>query len=337
MTSAGQFRPVSRDDFSRYAKALSWLIEEPLQKSQQLLARIYGYADVHELYAVLAKPGAPGPFGDDWLGVGHDGRLVVDPTIDRVGRGKRILELVTATKGLHSLAELSSRYWKSRDIGLFERPTRHREEYQRIRLLLEVLGADDVSNVARGANEYATLGTTITNANEYVLHFTPLGQAVFDAIRELRQHHRDNPSILAEKLSTLARQHPNNPWPLAASICVYGNQFDGDMTEGDATWIFENAKHAIALFATMYDGYEKQAPESALVTPNADCFYWPASLYWGGVAAAVLGKTTEAKRWLNLNMKICPRDEFGARFVLVEIAPTKTLEKRLLREWARSR
>ena len=57
-----RFRPTSKKDFSRYARDLSWLIKEPLQKTQGMLARMYGYGSLHELQMNMAKPGEPGPF-----------------------------------------------------------------------------------------------------------------------------------------------------------------------------------------------------------------------------------------------------------------------------------
>ncbi len=57
-----RFRPISKEDLSSYARCLSWLIEEPHNKTLQILSRIYGYADLHELQKELAKPGTPGPF-----------------------------------------------------------------------------------------------------------------------------------------------------------------------------------------------------------------------------------------------------------------------------------
>lgn len=58
----GRFRPASEEDFFSYAKNLAWLRRLPLQASQELLARIYGYPGTHELRAVLRGPGEPGPF-----------------------------------------------------------------------------------------------------------------------------------------------------------------------------------------------------------------------------------------------------------------------------------
>lgn len=49
------FKPKSLHDFNRYAKNLAWLIREPYQKSQDLLAKIYGYSGFHELKRTLTE------------------------------------------------------------------------------------------------------------------------------------------------------------------------------------------------------------------------------------------------------------------------------------------
>ncbi|MCQ4438364.1 hypothetical protein NO135_25495, partial [Clostridioides difficile] len=41
---------------------MEWLLERPLQRCQEDLARIYGYSGFHELQQVLKKPGIAGPF-----------------------------------------------------------------------------------------------------------------------------------------------------------------------------------------------------------------------------------------------------------------------------------
>jgi hypothetical protein len=59
-----RFRPASQADFTRYARHLGELLGLKLQPAQQILAKIYGYSDLHELQAVLNTPGEPGPYED---------------------------------------------------------------------------------------------------------------------------------------------------------------------------------------------------------------------------------------------------------------------------------
>jgi len=57
-----RFRPENSSHFKEVAKNISWLLDMPLNKCQENLARIYGYSDLHELQQVLKAPGTPGPF-----------------------------------------------------------------------------------------------------------------------------------------------------------------------------------------------------------------------------------------------------------------------------------
>jgi hypothetical protein len=64
ITPLTRFRPTDTLDFSRRAKNLSKLLKSGLQETQELLARAYGYASLHELQAVLKIAGSSGPFED---------------------------------------------------------------------------------------------------------------------------------------------------------------------------------------------------------------------------------------------------------------------------------
>jgi hypothetical protein len=57
-----RFRPETKEAFSLYAGNLAACLNIPLQSSQELLARLYGYANLHELLGVLKTPAPPGPF-----------------------------------------------------------------------------------------------------------------------------------------------------------------------------------------------------------------------------------------------------------------------------------
>lgn len=306
-SSAGQFRPVSWADFLRYAKALAWMIEEPLQRSQELLARIYGYSDRHEIQAVLDKPGTAGPFD-----------------YDRITRNDQLLDLVAHCKNLDGLQGLRPRWFDVREIGLFAPPALHRTMFLRVRTKVEILEARAGSEPsARSAYEYATVGTTIACEDEYVLHFTQLGQAVYDAVRDvvdrsiwLSDSERYHPATVEQKLNEITAQHPNNPWSRAAKVDFFADIVD---LEEDAHLLLDDATHSISLFTNLFDGHERQAADHKLFTPNAETYLWPAVLYWGGVLALECGKRSLARRWLTINKKVACNDGFGAGRVLKEI------------------
>lgn len=120
-----QFRPSSAKDFHQYAKNLQSVIRLPLQKCQEILARIYGYSGTHELRQVLATKGESGFFNDD-----IDERL--HPHL-RQSRRDRVTETV--------LAELVGKTSREEGalcqyLGLFCRPKTHRE---RLKLLEDAI------------------------------------------------------------------------------------------------------------------------------------------------------------------------------------------------------
>ena len=80
MTVSTRFRPESKQVFSQYAGDLARELNIPLQAAQELLARIYGYANLHELQQLLKDKGAPGPFAEE------------DPAID-AARAERLRKL----------------------------------------------------------------------------------------------------------------------------------------------------------------------------------------------------------------------------------------------------
>lgn len=321
----GKFRPNSKDDFSRYAKALAWLIEVPLQRAHELLAKIYGYDDYHELKQVLVTPGVAGPFDDEWLHRDDSGVLAFSK-FNPADRSNRTLDLVAKCKGLSNFYGMTSRWMESRDIGLFERPEVHRHLFRRMRIKIEVLETTDVATslTVRSAQEYAHLGTTITDDNEYVLHFTDIGWGVYNAVSETIERHTWQPpersydiETVIEKLDGITQHHPNNPWSRAAKVC-----FLADMAEYENSFSIEllkEAKCSVTLFELLFEGYEKKAAPHNLVTHNAETFYWPALLYWGGILALECDELQLAKRWLKLNKRLCPQDNFGARFVLSDL------------------
>ncbi|WP_454914411.1 hypothetical protein [Variovorax gossypii] len=97
-----RFRPPTEADFSRRAKSLSAILDHPLQATQNLLARIYGYMDLHDLQLQLKKPGDPGPYED---------LQELAPQFDNPALGGWLPRLV---------AELSNREVALRDVRTLE-------------------------------------------------------------------------------------------------------------------------------------------------------------------------------------------------------------------------
>jgi hypothetical protein len=115
-TASGRFRPESTRDFSQRARHLSRWLDLPYQRSQELLARIYGYANLHELQRELDRAEAPGPFEGN-------------PTRNHE---PRIARLIGEFRGV-SEHQISARDRAVASMGLFCRADQHRLMFKALR------------------------------------------------------------------------------------------------------------------------------------------------------------------------------------------------------------
>lgn len=333
MSASIRFRPANQQDFSNFAKDLSWLLEEPLQKSQELLARIYGYSDLHEIQQEWGKNNVPGPYDEDLPLSGFDLNT-------KWVRDKRMLGLIAGAKKFQ-LEGLPTRYSDAREIGLFATPGTHRMAFRRIKGKYEVLMAGRISD-AKILDDYAHLSTT--EHGEVLAVFTPLGQGVFEAANSLildpSQSHEETEWEHSEvELSKLIEEHPQNPWPFAillssfserwwqgpwdSSAGINGGSMDADegfqeLATAFAKDLIGNVKKTIALFESLYHQQNSRlAPAnfaSARYSHGMDSYYYPAMLYWGGRVAQNAGETRLALQLFTKLYRDDARDGFGARF-----------------------
>jgi hypothetical protein len=115
-SARGRFRPESVRDFSQRSRRLSRWLGLRYQRAQELLARIYGYSDFHELRRELERPGTPGPFDDS------------DPTVSTAaerGRESRIAHLIAELKGVNEF-HLTAHERAVASMGLFRQAAQHR-------------------------------------------------------------------------------------------------------------------------------------------------------------------------------------------------------------------
>jgi hypothetical protein len=126
---AGRFRPESGAYFKEVAKNMAWLLDRPLQKCQEDLARIYGYSGLHELQEVLKRPGISGPFAPRYGYHGSDAEAIIET------QERRIFLVLFGT---------FSSYWRedhlARDqcflvfeMGLFQEAAEHRACVEKIK------------------------------------------------------------------------------------------------------------------------------------------------------------------------------------------------------------
>jgi hypothetical protein len=102
-----RFRPESAQDFSQRSRRLSKWLGLSYQRSQELLARIYGYSDFHELHVQLRRPGTPGPFEDPQDSEYRSARLIAE------------------FKGINEL-QLTARDRAVASLGFFRHAAQHR-------------------------------------------------------------------------------------------------------------------------------------------------------------------------------------------------------------------
>lgn len=301
--SLGRFRPVSADDFSIRVKHAAWLLQAPLQTTQEWLARFYGYGGLHELQQDLklrAKdPEAypPGPFDEDYE------RQMFAAVIDRskptspsdhmmpTHRGNALLAAAAAFKGIPFPAgRLSSRDWKIRDIGLFAEPGNHRAAFQSIKSQIDVLEGNTKGQGSAIGSDYAYLDTDSQGAA--LLSFTAHGRAVLDALEEItRESDRQDIHDYKPQLDDLVTRYPNNPWVRAAYVMALSTPYWQDMWANNlprgndsrgyspssadsgfkrhaksfALELLPHAKEAIKLFEDMYGNQTKNLAHHKLI------------------------------------------------------------------------
>lgn len=332
------FVPESLLDFKNYAACLAWLIEEEESKGEDLLMRIYGYQTISDLKKAIDETSLKGPYDSKALVLNEDGHIVENKEVDSLERSNLPLELVAEIKKC-TLSDLPSRYWKVRDLGLFDEPDKQRASFQLIRDKIDAI-AGQLSGKNRITSEYAYV--TDSSEGETFFSFTPLGKAIYEAALEVlpprsKWLNESDYYETFEQLEELEREHPNNPWPKAILIswCSQYN-YQGDWTTNlqhdrengynlDVDLGFRNNAHLNALdwidtatetisqFESLLGDHAKNTADHKLYCENGDAFYWPAALFFGGMIALNAGELKLAKKWLSLNFKLTSGDNFGAR------------------------
>lgn len=343
------FRPISLVDFNRYAKDLGWLIKESHQKSQNLLAKFYGYSGYHELKNALNKETNtdPGPFDSDI----RSDFLRVKQGLPSIGvgikamaeRGNRLLKILRDYRG-NDFNDLTKCDWAVREIGLFEQPAEHRRLFNKEKEKFHVLSGAESHGNDLTVFDYADVDYREEDG-ECFLAFTKLGRSIFDAVNSVLPDSYNSTNEMLKsaesEINKIIDRHPNNPWPFAIYLSNWApflwlspwtDFWDSNETPFDAkdgykdsakyfsTILFPDVKRTIALFDEMYCGYADMAPNPKLLTTayehGSDSFYWPALLFWGGRIAMNAGQTKEAYKWLSRCHKLDSGDSFGARYDL---------------------
>jgi len=344
------FRPVSTEDFNRYAKSLSRLIEEPLQDSQKLLAEAYGYRNREDLQTRMAEPGKPGPFDAEvWLGMaGHAEAQQYWQGIQE--RGNRLLDLVAKLKKVQSARFLSSRCLKVRDLGLFEVPALHRDAAHKILGTIDVLEGKELLTAAGDRREVGIDAYVhIDKSGPAIARFTRKGAILREALHEIFPYRQMMSGSVTEaeineeqrKALDIYEAHPDFPWPLAYIVTEHARLLaqegwadnPGHLERGgfivedapaqlpramthNARILLPYVEDAVAKFNPLYEGVTTYA-STRQHSKDADAFTWPSLLYWGGRVAMNAGRHALALKLLKKAWLVAGHDDaFGIRYPL---------------------
>lgn len=335
------FRPPSKADFSERSKNVARLLQQPLQKTQEFLARIFGFADLHALQAEIQRVETdpenhpPGPFVDAIIAAFLKER---QPELARLEK-KGIRFVNPAERDNHLLSataefcfgdanhRLDDRHWDVREIDLFGSLDEHRVSFARVRdkwRVLDAAGADESPTPSDlESSDYALL--EIRPSGRRVLRFTPPGLAVNEACwqikenldRDLRAADSHVGSEISkratarasayctalEQLEGIADLHPRNPWALASVISVAA-QSGLRMQEYLAL-----ASAALDMFKELFDGApEKALPRNYHCGSDIDNSVFHYLLYDGEAMAEACGKPRLAGKFRALARKVAKHE-----------------------------
>lgn len=327
-----RFRCASVKDFTERAAHLAFVIGVSERKSNDLLAKIYGFENYDDLHRDLREAAKspethpPGPFEDD--------------TFFRTDRDGMQLDVLRGNYALHSvaafaktnLAEMPHHFWEVREMGLFFSPRQHRTLFNKVRAKIEAMEIHRPTLPETDPTPNAYAYPTRTRQGEATLAFTAKGAAISEILVDIADRYSyKNPTRYVGELQRLREKYPKNPWVGARYVMALSNYIQSNKSDekSDATAIAiaysatECAKEAIEQFeALLGRNWTRHAPAKLLAFTGphgCDSYYFPASLYWGGVAAVATGDLDQASKWLGRLVEIDDDDHFDARGKLAEI------------------
>ncbi len=125
-----KFLPASKQDFGRYAKNLSTITDLPLSRSQEALARIYGYADLHAIQGALNHVTQPPAYEDDQTPV--DDNAYFSPHEISLLRRQSVEHVIREALGVNARANPFNIPAMAANLGVFLSPPAHRECFRRL-------------------------------------------------------------------------------------------------------------------------------------------------------------------------------------------------------------
>lgn len=321
MDTPSKFVPETAEAFKRAARDLQRAYPLSLQQSQELLARVYGYADLHELQQTLAKQLPPGPYRHEMdLESALTFRVQVASRFAKhLPPGCRMPRGYTTVDELCLLEDPATRRDAMAFNGLVEREldpsTRPveadltTEDY----VQFDAVEADDWD---RGRSK---------KEGDFLVNY--MGKVVGEATHYLvemlgRPTSGEERAELLDRLKGIANNHPRDPLCMARILDFVCSQSEEEMDESIAQEMWPAAQRARKLF-------DQVIPKDfrGNIDPYGEQNYlYLATLYWGAVCASTLGQEKKALAWARRCLRLNPNDSFGARFLVEELDGTSDSE-----------
>ena len=280
------FTPASSIDFSERSKNVAHLLGQPLQTTQEWLARVFGFEHLHALQAQMKRlesdPASihAGPFVGSmdlvWMRMrdpeGVEAMNAAGIKVpDDAARDNYLLRatqefVADRLENTNSVIGLEAKYWEIREIELFGPIEAHRAAYAQARDKWRVIEGTSKELSDARPEDYATLHRR--ESGRLVLELTNSGKAILDALQELRYRVEDNPPSGADVdrdtwrrlrgneifdiTCRIARDHPQNPWGWGFVVAPL-------LDVGMVTEALHYAKRAMKLLDELHDGQLKLA------------------------------------------------------------------------------
>lgn len=323
MSNTSRFTPASIEAFKRTAKDIQRAYPLSLQQSQEVLAKVYGYPDLHALQEHCKQGPVAGPFPGD-----ADFGSMWSLRIDGMSRFYQV------AKGCAPTGRLTID-----DLEIFGTPDARKAAMDfESAVDAEIAGTGKIQrDTPTSAYVWFQDSDQLTDplwstrtCREGVFRLTEKGEIIQKAMDWL--HARAGSDHVAEStrnaafdsLEHLMQSHPNNPYPAALffwDVCAKTNG-DGDDEVMDvelAQEIWPQMKACRAMFDSAMPRNFRGEMDPKLVGNGAANEPYFALLYWGAITASALGHDKDALAWARRSLRFFKHDSFGARFIVDHI------------------
>ncbi|MFZ3119220.1 MAG: hypothetical protein WA159_12955 [Variovorax sp.] len=312
--SIGAFKHTARDLKKAYGSLA-------LQQCQEVLAKIYGYTDLHALQEHLKTKPRPGPYAH------------VLSSDDQLTMAARPL------RAFSSFAPPSTRPTGRRDIqdlAVFEEPERRKERMAQEDFRDAVATGAIPSEVDASVRDYVSfevfdqdphLSIMPISRKRGTFKFTEKGYAVYLAIGDQMDVFYSECSEEVSRaalggLQAALQKMPNNPYLRSWATTTYMQGKFPLWKAGDDEDLHGDVEDAIALWQSfkacrsIFDGLMPKGFRGIIDPKEAGNMAYFDVLYLGTRCAAIAGYRSLALAWARRIVRLDPRDSFGARFIV---------------------